>query len=156
MSSVGSAGSESKKEPQTIRSKAVKQLLIKKASQLLTLHIKRFEQRGTRMEKATAHVSFPVVLDVSYFCGKDCTLSVYDEGEAGIRYGLYGVVVHQGKINSGHYIAYVKTGAAAVVGTKDPAGSSTWWEVSDSQVSRASESTVLKAQAYLLFYERLA
>jgi ubiquitin carboxyl-terminal hydrolase 16/45 len=156
VSSVGSDGSESKKEPGTIKSNAVKQLLIKKASQILTLHIKRFEQRGMRMEKTTTHVSFPLLLDISYFCGKDCTLSVYDEGEAGIRYGLYGVVVHQGKINSGHYIAYVKTGAAAVVGTKDPAGAATWWEVSDSQVSRSSEANVLRAQAYLLFYERLA
>ena len=71
------------------------------------------------------------------------------------RYGLYGVVVHQGKISSGHYIAYVKTNAAAEL-REDSQPATSWWQVSDTSVLRASESQVMKAQAYLLFYERLA
>lgn len=164
VSSSGSGASSVSTEPGIIKTKAVKQLLVKNASHILTLHLKRFEQRGYRMEKVAKHVKFPMVLDISYFCGKGCELSVYDEGDTGVRYGLYGVVVHQGKISSGHYIAYVKTNAAAelnevggkVLSSGSSSSKSTWWQVSDTSVSRASEAQVLKAQAYLLFYERLA
>lgn len=95
-------------------------------------------------------------------------------------YALYGVVEHSGSIHGGHYVAYVKVrsrlendsyrwqflpknqkdhnqdenicrGAKAT--PEVPPGK--WYYVSDSYVSEVPESKVLKAQAYLLFYERI-
>ncbi len=134
-------------------------------------------------------------------------------------YSLYGVVEHSGRLNNGHYTAYVKarpssanvlrfmegrdtnhtsfekvfeaivkqreesreedvkdgdsaaTAAAAGGGENDveseaarasqhkegediqpPSGR--WFYISDSRVNEVSEATVLKCQAYMLFYER--
>lgn len=36
--------------------------------------------------------------------------NVYDDGEFGIRYELFAVVEHTGKLHSGHYTAFVKVG----------------------------------------------
>ena len=54
------------------------------------------------------------------------------------RYGLYGVVVHQGKISSGHYIAYVKSSAAAEHNNDDDADeyfrkAFPWWPTYETQ-----------------------
>lgn len=54
-------------------------------------------------------------------------------------YNLSGVVVHSGSLTGGHYIAYVRVGNG-------------WAYASDANVSAAQQSTVLKSQAYLLFY----
>ena len=39
--------------------------------------------------------------------------------------------------------------------TQNSNNNSTWYYVSDSSVSEVSESKILKAQAYILFYERI-
>jgi ubiquitin carboxyl-terminal hydrolase 22/27/51 len=49
------------------------------------------------------------------------------------------VVVHKGKIDSGHYISYSREG-------------DDWFMFDDSKVVLASEKEVLAAEAYLLFY----
>ena len=54
-------------------------------------------------------------------------------------YSLYAVVVHHGRMDSGHYSAYIRRG-------KD------WFSCDDSSISLVSESEVLKCQAYLLYY----
>jgi len=61
------------------------------------------------------------------------------------RYALVGVVVHEGSLSGGHYIAYVRTAV-------DP---TRWHHFSDTQVTEATEGSVLAAQAFLLFYERV-
>ena len=59
------------------------------------------------------------------------------------RFSLCGVVVHHGySVHSGHYIAYVKS------------PSQQWFQMDDEEVSQVKQSTVLKQQAYLLFYRR--
>lgn len=104
-------------------------------------------------------------------------------------YSLYGVVVHSGGMQNGHYTAYTRTRTTKATPTgskqetklpdseeqtmfpdsekeqsfeppscKDFDYSSTqgqWHYASDSHVKTATESEVLKSQAYLLFYERL-
>lgn len=114
-------------------------------------------------------------------------------GQKKILYSLYGVVEHSGRLNAGHYTAYVKvrpnigmisnyynhsgpsfndyiqryTERLVNNGPKEnvedidevqeeklvPPGR--WYHISDSRVSEATESTVQRAQAYLLFYERI-
>lgn len=54
-------------------------------------------------------------------------------------YQLLSVVVHKGKIDSGHYVAYAREG-------------SEWFLFDDSKVVLVTEADVLHANAYLLFY----
>lgn len=107
-------------------------------------------------------------------------------------YALYGVVEHSGRLNTGHYTAYVKVrpniglasnflpsgfpsekeyiqrymenlGNATTLDSEEsdevmeeklvPPGR--WYHISDSRVSEVTDSTVQRAQAYLLFYERI-
>ncbi|KAH7378719.1 ubiquitin carboxyl-terminal hydrolase 2 [Pyrenochaeta sp. MPI-SDFR-AT-0127] len=54
-------------------------------------------------------------------------------------YELSSVIVHKGKIDSGHYVSYSREG-------------SDWFMFDDSKVVLVHESEVLAAEAYLLFY----
>lgn len=54
-------------------------------------------------------------------------------------YELSSVIVHKGKIDSGHYISYSREG-------------DDWFMFDDSKVVLVSEAEVLGAEAYLLFY----
>jgi ubiquitin carboxyl-terminal hydrolase 22/27/51 len=54
-------------------------------------------------------------------------------------YELSGVIVHKGKIDSGHYVSYSREG-------------NDWFAFDDSKVVLVSEAEVLAAEAYLLFY----
>lgn len=54
-------------------------------------------------------------------------------------YELSSVIVHKGKIDSGHYVSYSREG-------------NDWFMFDDSKVVLASEAEVLAAEAYLLFY----
>ena len=54
-------------------------------------------------------------------------------------YDLSAVIVHKGKIDSGHYICYCREG-------KD------WFMFDDSKVVLVTETEVSDANAYLLFY----
>ena len=93
-----------------VKQLATKQLLINTPATILTLHLKRFAQRGYHIEKVNKHVSFPLILDMAPFCGKSCTMTVYDNEEIGIKYSLFGVVEHSGRMGNGHYTSYVKVG----------------------------------------------
>jgi hypothetical protein len=137
-------------ERTSVMRRAAKQLLVSHAPNVLTVHLNRFEAKWQGFQKVTKHVSFPLVMDLSYFCGKDANVSaVSGIEEPGALYSLFGVVVHQGNKNSGHYVAYVKATST------DAKGKDIWWYASDRQVSKVPVATVLKAQGYLLFYERL-
>ena len=57
-----------------------------------------------------------------------------------LTYELSSVIVHKGKIDSGHYVSYSREGTD-------------WFSFDDSKVVRASEEEVLGAEAYLLFYQ---
>jgi ubiquitin carboxyl-terminal hydrolase 22/27/51 len=49
------------------------------------------------------------------------------------------VIVHKGKIDSGHYVSYARQGEE-------------WFRFDDSMVVRVDEKEVLGAEAYMLFY----
>ncbi|VDI10562.1 ubiquitin carboxyl-terminal hydrolase 16/45 [Mytilus galloprovincialis] len=174
-----------------VYSNASKYYLIYTPPPVLTLHLKRFEQVGFTSRKVNRHVDFPFILDISPFCSSMC--QGVKPGQKKILYSLYGVVEHSGRLNAGHYTAYVKvrpnigmisnyynhsgpsfndyiqryTEHLVNNGPKEnvedidevqeeklvPPGR--WYHISDSRVSEATESTVQRAQAYLLFYERI-
>ena len=54
-------------------------------------------------------------------------------------YDLATVVVHVGKIDSGHYLCYCRR-------------DDQWFKFDDSKVTLATEAQVLSSEAYLLFY----
>jgi ubiquitin carboxyl-terminal hydrolase 22/27/51 len=54
-------------------------------------------------------------------------------------YELSSVVIHKGKLDSGHYINYCREG-------------NDWFMFDDSKVVLVTEAEVLAAEAYLLFY----
>jgi ubiquitin carboxyl-terminal hydrolase 22/27/51 len=54
-------------------------------------------------------------------------------------YTLSSVIVHKGKIDSGHYVSYARQGEE-------------WFRFDDSMVVRVDEKEVLGAEAYMLFY----
>ncbi|GFR43016.1 hypothetical protein Agub_g4017, partial [Astrephomene gubernaculifera] len=63
-------------------------------------------------------------------------------------YDLLGLVEHSGELRYGHYVAYVKRANPAAGGAPQ------WYYASDSQVRPVAEAQVLRAQAYILLYER--
>ncbi|XP_062608823.1 ubiquitin carboxyl-terminal hydrolase 16-like [Saccostrea cucullata] len=177
-----------KDKKEKVYSNAAKQYLIYTPPAVLTLHLKRFEQVGFSSRKVNRHVDFPFVLDLAPYCSSLC--QGVRPGQKKILYALYGVVEHSGRLNAGHYTAYVKvrpnigitgdfinSGAPSIndcikrypeqqnstasleeqeeslVDRLVPPGR--WYHISDSRVSETTESTVQRAQAYLLFYERI-
>lgn len=187
-------------------SNAIKQYLICELPLILTIHLKRFQQQGFRLVKSDKYVKFPLVLDMTPYTSLHC---VNTNESNRILYSLYGVVEHSGRLNSGHYTAYVRTNVSEpdhiklekfmskhrlchlnkmlkrwretkelgkrnqdpnklvdettlnsevndyIEGLENNLKNENWFYVSDSSVSSAPLSRVLKCQAYILFYERI-
>ena len=84
-----------------------------------------------------------------------------------ILYGLYAVVVHQGRnLGSGHYIACVKTRPTQQKTLNkgkckdgyyddDYCRKGHWYYTSDTYVRECSYEEVKECKAYMLFYEQL-
>lgn len=102
---VGNLKNKKQQNPNKVYSKAIKQYLICDLPKVLTIHLKRFQQHGFRLEKSNKHVSFPLVLNMAPYTSKMC-INIFDNS---ILYQLYGIVEHSGKLNCGHYTAYVKS-----------------------------------------------
>lgn len=158
---------------------AKKQLLIYSPPAVLILHLKRFQVSYYRPSKMSKQVSFPALLDIAPFCSKrSLNLPTFEPGQTKVLYSLYGVVEHSGSIHGGHYVAYVKVRpkleensyrwsflpknqkekiSEVIKGAQGdpPVPNGKWYYVSDSYVAEIQEARVLRAQAYLLFYERI-
>ncbi|XP_063848820.1 ubiquitin carboxyl-terminal hydrolase 16-like [Scylla paramamosain] len=191
----------------SVKSNASKQMLILSPPAVLTLQLKRFHHMGFNLTKVNRYVKFPLVLDLAPFTSSiSLGLGNMSQGQSQVLYGLYSVVEHSGRLNSGHYVAYVRSRPldpnhtnrqylnlkpssqfeidhlVAEMAEKVEASSGTlhndlkasprnnatnvqefeeeikagrWFHVSDTYVAEVNIDRVLKAQAYLLFYERL-
>lgn len=169
------------KDGKSVYTNSTKQLLIASPPAVLILHLKRFQVFRSLFRKMSKTVTFPLILDLAPFCSNSCKPN---NQQNKVLYSLYGVVEHSGTLHGGHYVAYVKVRPKIdesdprwrflpPIGSKTQNSSHThiidesdenseptappgkWYYVSDSQVSVATESRVLRAQAYLLFYERI-
>jgi ubiquitin carboxyl-terminal hydrolase 16/45 len=172
---LNSNASSLPKEMKTVYTQATKQYLICELPAVLTIHLKRFQQHGFRLEKVNKHVNFPLELDMAPYTSKMCTNL---NSSNRVIYSLYGVVEHSGRLNGGHYTAYVKVrqrqnlekflgkkrltvlkpsdcDATEAMDSPNTNEGSSWYYISDSHVSEVQESKILKIQAYILFYERL-
>ncbi|KAM6541955.1 hypothetical protein CsatB_006402 [Cannabis sativa] len=116
--------------------KASKRLTVKRAPNILTIALKRFQ--SGRFGKLNKRVTFPETLDLSpYMSDAEDGMDVYK---------LYAVVVHVDMLNAsffGHYICY----------TKDLSGN--WYRLDDCKVTKVELEEVLSQGAYMLLYSRV-
>ncbi|KAL6012151.1 hypothetical protein ACLOJK_002629 [Asimina triloba] len=114
--------------------RALKQLTVHKAPDVLTIHLKRFSSHMPD-QKINKKVDFDTTLDLKPFAS--------DPHDGDLKYTLYGVLVHAGcSTRAGHYYCYVRT------------SSGMWYSLDDNQVIQVSQKTVLEQKAYMLFYIR--
>ncbi|XP_068007409.1 ubiquitin carboxyl-terminal hydrolase 36 isoform X2 [Melanerpes formicivorus] len=113
---------------------ASKRFTIHRASNVLTLSLKRFADFGRR--KITKDVGYPELLNIRPYMSQK-------NGDP-IMYGLYAVLVHSGfSCHAGHYYCYVK------------ASNGQWYQMNDDLVRSSNIKVVLNQQAYVLFYLRI-
>ncbi|CDF34331.1 unnamed protein product [Chondrus crispus] len=113
--------------------RANKRTTIRRAPNVLTLHLKRFNWAG---KKTHGFVQYPALLNLApYMPGKpDCPAPTYR---------LSSVVVHTGTSKSGHYFAFVR------------GRDGRWYRKDDARSVQVSAETVMKQDAYILFYTRM-
>ena len=84
---------------------------------------------------------------------------------ANLNYQLASVIVHHGTHKSGHYTVFkrhredfgMEPGYTSKTNpTKQEAGNDSWWYISDNNVSKVDVHKVLKARAYMLYYEKIS
>ncbi|KAF6778756.1 hypothetical protein AHF37_02992 [Paragonimus kellicotti] len=94
---------------------AIRRDLILEAPPLLTIHLKRFQQFGSNLQKSQKPISFPIILDITPFCS-----ALYLSACNSVCYRLYGVVEHIGRLAGGHYVAYVAVDPTGSSGSEHP------------------------------------
>ncbi|CAN8072192.1 unnamed protein product [Agarophyton chilense] len=112
---------------------AHKRFSVRRAPNVLTLHLKRFD----RTRKDSRFISFPETLDLApYMYGRP--------RDATAKYRLSALLIHQGTSRQfGHYFAFVRSANGS-------------WCLKDDSTSKAADlSTVMRQKAYLLFYTRI-
>ncbi|XP_067403279.1 ubiquitin carboxyl-terminal hydrolase 36 isoform X2 [Emydura macquarii macquarii] len=113
---------------------ATKRFTIHRASNVLTLSLKRFANFSGG--KITKDVGYPEFLNIRPYMSQSNGCPVV--------YGLYAVLVHSGySCHAGHYYCYVK------------ASNGQWYQMNDSLVHSSNIKVVLNQQAYVLFYLRI-
>jgi ubiquitin carboxyl-terminal hydrolase 22/27/51 len=121
-------------------------------------HAQRFERTKSTFSKIETKVSFPLTIDLypytTEYRSSQPTKSSKSSSSStappptnhninspsnSLIYDLSAVIVHKGKMDSGHYVNYSREGGD-------------WFAFDDSKVVLVSEAEVLAAEAYLLFY----
>ena len=98
-----------------VYSNASKQLLVFCPPPVLTIHLKRFQQTMANLRKVNRHVQFPIVLDLAPFCSStSMAMPNVPAAVQEIKYYLFGVVEHSGRLQGGHYTAYVNARSSQV------------------------------------------
>jgi len=154
-----------KQRPRQLRD-AIRQTSFWQPPEILNIHLKRFvredELHGKRKKtkysmysmldnggyvKNQEHVQFPFKFDLTPFIHPSSPYAKLDND-----YSLYAIVVHQGELNFGHYVAMVRRLHIDAEGN-DTRGK--WYYISDTHVKEASPKDVKNCGGYMLFYERI-
>ncbi|KAJ3680667.1 hypothetical protein LUZ60_016945 [Juncus effusus] len=114
-------------------SKVEKQMKLDQAPDVLAVHLKRFKNDGSEIEKIDKHVEYPIELDLEPFVS--CSNTEHD-----VKYELYGIVEHRGVFSYGHYVSTIRSSP------------SSWHLFNDSVVTSITEASALNQTAYILFY----
>ncbi|CAM0952207.1 unnamed protein product [Alopecurus aequalis] len=156
MKMVGKAhkGKDNQIEPKVDKTKvfraAMRRILISKAPPVLTVTLNRFSHDSHgRFRKLKGHVRFKETLDIRPF------MDPRSKENVSTTYRLVAVVEHMGTMTGGHYVAHVRSGKIGGRQQQSRASKS-WFYASDSQVRETSLEEVLRCEAYILFYERVA
>lgn len=123
-----------------------KQLTLKHLPMVLCIILKRFGPSSNSFsDKITTVVEFPETLDMAKYIEKktvtdnafinEC-LSTYET-----MYKLYAVICHEGLLNGGHYLSFIKVRGY-------------WYQCNDNAIKTVEFEEVLKSPAYLLFYHK--
>eukprot|EP00300_Choanocystis_sp_HF-7_P018055 c19920_g2_i1.p1 GENE.c19920_g2_i1~~c19920_g2_i1.p1 ORF type:complete len:275 (+),score=32.87 c19920_g2_i1:215-1039(+) len=133
-----------------------KKFVISTLPQVLCVHLKRFSHTSATARKLSGQVAFPMVLDVARYSElsspkapqnfdrsrlSDHNNANEPKNHRSCLYDLFGVVVHHGAFQGGHYVSVVRR-------------SHQWYECNDSIVKKFPETAVGSLQAYILFYRR--
>jgi ubiquitin C-terminal hydrolase len=128
-----------------VYSSASKQFSFLELPPVLTFHLKRFKHKKNGFFKDGTRVEYPFEMDLVAFMNPRAKTQ-------NTNYRLYAIVDHSGSMNSGHYIAYTRKLIINQDGTRERGD---WYHISDSRASRVDQYEVAKADAYILFYERM-
>lgn len=152
-------------EPRQIQ----KRLSIKRLPPVLSIQLKRFLHTGS-FTKNEIRVEFPLILDMNkYTCDYENDSSTANKmRKSPLLYELFGVVCHQGSLNTGHYTCMMKSSSGRVSIFLSCLITILltafffffplhcfflkWFHFDDAMVSTISVEDVIKANAYLLFY----
>ena len=93
------------------------------------------QRLNRKKKKNKVEIDFDEQLNLSSFIDKDC----YNNNN--YKYNLYAVANHHGKIETGHYYAYIKI-------------RENWFEFNDSKVKKIKNIENSFTEAYILFYKR--
>jgi ubiquitin carboxyl-terminal hydrolase 4/11/15 len=117
---------------------ATKQIEIWSTPDILSIHLKRFENQRSFSDKIDAVVDFPIEgLDMSPY------LATTIKSEDDCIYDLFAVDNHFGGLGGGHYTSYVKNFV-----------DNQWYYYDDSRVTVSSPEKAIAPAAYLLFYRK--
>ncbi|PVH79138.1 cysteine proteinase [Cadophora sp. DSE1049] len=156
-----------------------RQAVIARPPKSLVVHFNRsiFDEMTGELKKNLSHVKFPRILDLGPWClgSSGLTEDVMTEEWLlnpdkpmiastkrpsrllGPTYELRAVVTHFGRHENGHYVCYKKFPVLALEGTEDderPPRKEQWWRLSDDDVTKVSEDTVLgQGGVFMLFYD---
>ena len=107
-----------------IKRDAYRSLRFEKIPSLLFVQLKRFKYDSTDLIKMNNKVEYPERIDLS---------SYYSTKTDDIIHRLYGVIVHDGMINSGHYYVFIKD-----------FNKNQWLKFNDAKVTIVSEEEVFE------------
>lgn len=110
-----------------------KRLMVEKLPPVLQIQLKRFKHTvDGAAQKLESPIEFPFQLDVTPY--------TTNPGGRPLLYELYGVICHQGSLDTGHYTCMMKHSSGA------------WYHFNDDMVTKVSPKNVVSLNAYLLFY----
>lgn len=115
-----------------------KNIILWKTGSILIIILKRFKSKDSITSKIHTKVDYPFYLNINNYMSKDsyCNqLNIKD------TYSLFGVVIHEGSPNSGHYYSYCEI-------------NNDWFELNDTIVNKMNKDDVISNKAYILFYKR--
>ncbi|MCO5596354.1 hypothetical protein L7F22_050415 [Adiantum nelumboides] len=155
-----------------VGSQAVKQLSLCRLPPVLCIQLKRFEHNTTTGTKIETRVKFPLTLDVRDYCTSALRERLDEDGSTSspstmamdpdsYLYDLFTVVVHEGKLNTGHYYCYSRWRNLVsrprlrfLIALKRPLIHTKWYIANDDSVRPAKLQDVLLCRAYQLCYMR--
>jgi ubiquitin carboxyl-terminal hydrolase 1 len=156
-----------------VTSTKTRQAVIARPPKSLVVHFNRslFDEHTGELRKNSSEVRFPKVLDLGPWC-LGSSAGAEDHGtekwclnpespmiastrqpssQNGPFYEVRAVVTHYGRHENGHYICYRKHALPEVEGEPEK---KQWWRLSDEDVHKVSEDTVLgQGGVFMLFYD---